>query len=190
MRIPLLPYAADSILATTQLGKRVFAALVGATSSPPSPTLLFLDFSGVEIATASFLREGVVTFRDHIREHVPHLYPVPANFAAEVKEELAEFLRDRVDAMAICNVTTREQPSAPQIVGQLDGKQLLTMNAALKQPEIDATALMERFPEENVGSTAWNNRLAALSLKGLLIETSLGRAKRYRPVLENITYGR
>src|SRR4051812_881510 len=110
MHIPLLPYAVDSILSTAQLGKKVFAALVGATSTPTSPTLLFLDFSGVEIATASFLREAVVTFRNHIREHVPHLYPVQANLTAEVKEELADFLRDRVDAMAICNVTPRGQP--------------------------------------------------------------------------------
>ena len=35
---------------------------------------------------------------------------------------------------------------------------------------------------EDVGQTAWNNRLASLSRLGLLMEMSHGRAKRYRPL--------
>ena len=36
---------------------------------------------------------------------------------------------------------------------------------------------------EKVGHTAWNNRLAALAGKGVVVETQHGRAKRYRPLL-------
>ena len=193
MRRSLLEFAADQVLATPQLGKRVFGALV---SEPiimrsTAPVLYYLDFAGVEVATASFLREAIVTFRNHVREHVPQLYPVAANLTHDVQEELHDLLRERMDALAVCELDIGEQPRAARILGQLDGKQLLTLNAALKAQEIDATALLEQFArEENVGITAWNNRLAALCAKGLLIEQNLGRAKRYRPVLENLIYGR
>ena len=39
---------------------------------------------------------------------------------------------------------------------------------------------------EAVGHTAWNNRLAALAAKGVLIESQQGRTKRYRLVLPGV----
>lgn len=192
MRRALLEFAADCVLATPQLGKRVFGALVSELTTPPDvPVVFYLDFTGVEVATASFLREAIVTFRNHVREHIPQLYPVAANLAHDVQEELHDLLRERMDALPVCELDPDERPRGARIFGQLDGKLLLTLNAALKAQEIDATALLEQFAkEENVGITAWNNRLAALCSKGLLIEQNLGRAKRYRPVLENLVYGR
>lgn len=192
MRRALLEFAADRVLATPQLGKRVFGALVSELTTPSTaPVLFYLDFTGIEVATASFLREAIVTFRNHVREHVPQLYPVVANLTHDVQEELHDLLRERMDALPVCELDTGEQPRAARILGQLEGKQLLTLNIALKAQELDATALLEQFArEENVGITAWNNRLAALCAKGLLIEQNLGRAKRYRPVLENLVYGR
>jgi hypothetical protein len=180
-------FAAEGVLATSQLGRKVFAALINEVTSPSGPTVLYLDFKGVQIATTSFLREAVVAFRNHARQHIPHLYPVAANLSPEIKEELAAFLRDCGDAMPVSDFLGT---GTAEVIGQLDGKQLATLRAALNTSETDASALAERFAgAENIGTTAWNNRLAALAAKGLLIETSAGRAKRYRPVLENLTCG-
>jgi hypothetical protein len=44
-----------------------------------TPTLALLDFSGVAVATASFLRESVIGFRDYARQALPNIYPVVAN---------------------------------------------------------------------------------------------------------------
>jgi hypothetical protein len=44
--------------------------------------------------------------------------------------------------------------------------------------------------QEKVAPTAWNNRIGSLLAKGLVIEVSnTGRNKRYRPILEGISYG-
>jgi hypothetical protein len=183
-------FASDKVLATSLLGKRVFAALASEMVAATEPTILYLDFTDAEVATTSFLRESVVTFRDHARRHLSNLYPVPCNLAAGVREELHDFLSMRGDALAICQLNSREQAFNAEVIGQLDGKQLATLRAVVAAGETDAVELGKKFAaDEGVGTTAWNNRLAALSAKGLLIETNHGRAKRYRPVLEKLKHG-
>jgi hypothetical protein len=44
--------------------------------------------------------------------------------------------------------------------------------------------MKENGKSEHVKQTAWNNRLAALSTLGLVIEINQGRAKKYRPLFE------
>jgi len=59
-----------------------------ASGEPEKPEQLFLDFSGVQIATASFLRESVFAFRDAIRRRRSNFYPVIANAESAVEDEL------------------------------------------------------------------------------------------------------
>jgi hypothetical protein len=67
----------------------------------------------------------------------------------------------------------------------LDEKQRVTLEAVVDAKEADAGTLQHRFRKsDEIGITGWNNRLAALVAKGLLIETQKGRGKLYRPVLE------
>jgi len=191
MQFDLSKHATDEVLSTAPLGKKVFAEFISQTPSATAPMLVFLNFRGVSTATTSFLREAVVTFRAYAREHLTDIYPVPVNLVADVKEELGLYLRDRGDAMAICELDNEGQASGAEVIGQLDGKLLSTLKAVVAIGETDATTLAQRFAhEDNVGTTTWNNRLATLASKGLLVETSHGRAKRYRAVLEGLAYGR
>ena len=190
MRIQMQAHAQDGVLASALTGQKVFAAMVADTAPTSEPEIAFLDFSGVSVATVSFLRECVVGYRNHARSHWNSIYPVVANLAGSIREDLELFLRDRGDAMAICDLDKAGRATNVQLVGRLDGKQDLTLRAVIEQGEIDATTLAERFKgEKAVSPTAWNNRLAALATKGLVIELSSGRSKRYRPVLEKLKYG-
>ena len=45
-------------------------------------------------------------------------------------------------------------------------------------------AMAAAWSIERVGATAWNNRLASLAAKSLVVEILQGRTKKYRPVLE------
>ena len=96
----------------------------------------------------------------------------------------------RNDAMVMCLLDTHTAPSRPVVLGTVDGKQLTALDAVLALREADAPQLALQFKAaEPISTTAWNNRLAALVAKGLLIEISSGRGKRYRPVLEGMAYG-
>lgn len=190
MRLPMQAFSNGGVLAGAVLGQKVFVALIEQTIAPPTPQVYYLDFTGVSVATTSFLRESVIAYRRHARGHWTNVYPVIANLVPAVREELDNFLRDQGDAFVVCEIDNQERPTKISIVGRLDGKQDLTLRAVIEQGEVDAPTLAERFKtNEPISSTAWNNRLASLSAKGLVIEIGSGRGKRYRPVLRRLRYG-
>lgn len=188
MRLLLEPYASNGVLAGSIDGQKAFIDLVQKTSPVSKPEICFLDFAGVTVATTSFLRDSVVAYRNHARSSWPNVYPVAANLAPRVREELEGFLLSRSDAFVVCTINKHEQFKEPQLIGQIDGKQLVALQAVMKVGETDAPELAARG-EESVAPTAWNNRLGALVAKGILIEISSGRNKRYKPVLQGLTYG-
>jgi hypothetical protein len=171
------------VLAGAVSGRNVFSMLIQRIADEPgTPEPLFLDFSGVEVATASFLRETVLAFRDTVRRHRSKFYPVIANASRLVEEELRVLLESHSDALMLCVLDENGNPQDSRIVGNLDPKQKFTFDLVQQRGLTDAAELWrEHGPNETV-KTAWNNRLAALANLGLVVELSEGRAKRYRPL--------
>lgn len=115
MKLSILDLAGDqAVLSGVQAGRQLLGKLVAAARPPAEPEPVYLDFDGVTVATASFLREGVIAFRDHVRATLPGLYPVIANASLAVTEELEFFLRHRRDAMWICNLTPTGEVHDPK----------------------------------------------------------------------------
>ena len=165
-------------------GRRLLSLLIAHTPSSDVPTPAFLDFIGVEITTASFLREAVIGFRDYARHSLRNIYPVVANAAPAVAEELEFFARARNDVLWSCELDSEDKVSDARLVGELDKSQRLTFDAALESGAITAPDLATRFAGEQIGPTAWNNRLSALATKGLLVERKHGKSKSFSPLLE------
>ena len=184
MRFKMQAFATDGVVAGALLGQKVFAAMIAETVPPSEPETMYIDFAGVDVATVSFLRESVLAYRNHARSHWANVYPVVTNLSAKVLEELENYVIERGDALVATTGTD------VRVLGRLEEKQELTLKAVIKEGEVDAPTLAERYKKNGPASpTAWNNRLVALALKGLLIELSSGRSKRYRPVLERLRYG-
>ncbi|XSC47611.1 hypothetical protein ACF1BQ_020550 [Bradyrhizobium sp. RDT10] len=92
MKLSILALAdGQPVLSGVQAGRQLLGKLVAAARPPVEPEPVYLDFDGVTVATASFLREGVIAFRDHARATLPGLYPVIANASQAVTEELEFF---------------------------------------------------------------------------------------------------
>lgn len=178
--------ASGQMLAGAITGRKALARLVEQTNiNPAQPEEIYLDFEGVEVATASFLREAVFAFRDAIRRDRPNYYPVVANANELVEDELKVLLGSRGDAILLCALD-HGRPSHPRLLGDLDAKQKATFDL-VQRGETDAAQLMKEHGEtEGVKQTAFNNRLAALAVLGLITEITEGRAKRYRAVLGEI----
>ena len=154
---------------------------------PTSPQPIFLDFTGIDVATASFLRESVLAFRDIVRGRRSVIYPIVANAGEAVKEELDELVKSRGGVLMTCELGDDGTVSNPSLIGQLDPKQQLTFDLVRQRGETDAMELMRDFGgSEDVGSTAWNNRLSSLVALGLVIEMSFGRTKRYKPLPQGL----
>jgi hypothetical protein len=151
---------------------------------PEKPEELFLDFSGVQVATASFLREAVFAFREKVRGHRSNFYPVVANANSTVEDELKVLVQSDNSVLMLCGLDRNGKPHKAHLVGNLDPKQRLTFDLVQKGVT-DAGHLMREHGEtEKVKQTAWNNRLAALTALGLVVEMNTGRTKKYRPLFE------
>jgi hypothetical protein len=188
MIIRLREIAGTSILSGALNGRRALNTLlgmVGKDSSSPEP--VFLDLTEIDVATASYLRESVLAFRDVIRGRRSKFYPVIANASDDVRDELEEVLRPRGGVLMTCTLDRKGLVSQPALIGDLDPKQKITFDLVCERGETDASELMREYGEsEGVKQTAWNNRLVSLAALGLIVEITQGRAKRYKPLFAGV----
>jgi hypothetical protein len=177
-----------AIASGAQQGRLVLSRLIAQTEPRGVPTVAYLDFDGIEVATSSFLRESVVGFKEYCRKQQPSIYPVVANAGDAVREELQFFLKSQGDAMWACALTSDGAWSQAGVLGRasLDPGQLEAFDAVCARKGKTATELKNQAdgPDSNIGVTGWNNRLAALSMRGLVIEHKVGKAKSFTAVLE------
>ncbi|RNJ61715.1 MAG: hypothetical protein EDM03_15195 [Porphyrobacter sp. IPPAS B-1204] len=187
IRHPMLAHpAGGTTLAGSAMGRQMLAQLIEKTTPVAEPTLAFLDFAEVDIATGSFLREAVMGFRDFCRNAAGMIYPVVANANATIEEELATYLRGRNDAVWACTLGANGTTTDPHILGELDSGQMSTIQLIAAHHPISAPDLAKLRPDDKIGTTAWNNRLATLSAKGMLKEVRRGKTKLFSPVMEAI----
>ncbi len=185
MRIDFRELGSGTVLAGVLHGRKVLNELLSATATEPAaPEPVFLDFGKVDVATASFLRESVIAFREHVRGRRSTFYPVIANANDDVCDELLELAKNRGEAFLVCTLANDNRVEGTTLLGELNPKQKVTFDLVRKHYETDAAELMRIYGEREgvTQTTAWNNRLAALAVLGLIVEVSQGRNKRYRPL--------
>lgn len=187
IRVQIRDLLGTDVLAGSRTGRRALGLLLDRFDRQPEEPeragRVYLDFSGINVATASFLRECVLEFRDTVRKRWSHYYPIVANPNHTVTEELAVLVAER-DVLLLCTLGEGGTPRSLRLLGTLRPKQKMTLDLVKKLGETDAGELSRISKgSENVGRTAWNNRLASLSRLGLLIEVSQGKRKRYLPLV-------
>src|SRR5580658_7310564 len=121
MRIHMRKLGNAGVLAGAINGRRVQAKLLELTDKEPAvPEPVFLDFTGVDVATASFLRETVLDYRDAIRRRRSNFYPVVANANQVVEDELKVLVASDADVLMLCLLDENDQPQQPRLLGKLD----------------------------------------------------------------------
>ena len=173
-----------NILVGTAMGRRLLSRLIDGTRVTNDSEIVFLDFTEVDVATSSFLRESLIGYRDFARRSTGSIYPVLANLSSSVLEELEFFVRRRGEVFWCCDLYDQEIWMNARLVGQLEAVQQATFEAVVRMGVATAGKLAKRDSESGLRTTAWNNRLAVLAAKGVLVESRKGSTKVYRPVLE------
>ena len=175
----------QTILSGVHAGRKLFAQLVAQAAPPPQDEVAYLDCANIMVATGSFLRESILAFRDYARTTLPHLYPVVANPSEAMVEELDFLLKHRKDALWICHLDSAGQVEQASIIGELDVGHRTTLQMVTALRTASAPDLANQG-DTSIGPTAWNNRLAYLTARGLLIERRAGKSKTFTPVLETL----
>lgn len=186
MRVCVRETEGDDICAGAQAGRQLLVKLLTETTAEPvEPTPLFVDFAGIEIATASFLRESVLALQEFLRGRKSNFYPILANVNKEIVDELDVILPLRNEVFLICELQSDQTVSSVKLLGRLEERQRRIFSFIENRGETDAGELQQEFgTAEGVQQTAWNNRLSALANTGIVAEISRGRSKRYRSLLQ------
>jgi hypothetical protein len=185
LEVPVLKSGQEPVLAGRLDGRRGFVRALEDIPPFAAPAVVALDFTGVDLATASYLSELVLPLRDHLRLRDPAGYVVAANLSAKVFEEMDELLTRAGEAMLVCEVIAPSRITGVRLIGRLDSKLRETFELVVSKGETSAVELhTESNDSDKIGPTGWNNRLSALSAKSLVREIPQGRTKKYRPVLE------
>jgi hypothetical protein len=188
MRYPyinMLELAGLDVLSGASDGRAGFTAMLEkAQPEPANPTPLVIDFAGITVATASYLREAVFNLKTFLRNSDSKYYPVVANAKPAVLEELAVIADARKESLLVADISATGTVENQQIVGQLDPKQASTFDRVVSLGRTTAGDLNKMFGETDgvTAPTVWNNRLASLAAAGLILEFTQGRAKFYQPL--------
>jgi hypothetical protein len=181
-KISLLRLAkGESVLAGASSGRRTRERLWDLAKSS-SAGLFVIDCAGVDVATSSFLREGVVGFRDIARQERSDLYPVLSNLSANVEEEFVGLLNQMGEAFWVFELS-KDIVKKRRLIGRIDPKLKETLELIENGSGHDAATLWKNTNSiESIGVTAWNNRLASLSKQGLVFESRVGKQKYFHPL--------
>lgn len=172
-----------AVLAGSSAGRRMSNALWDIAKSC-EPGLFVIDGIGVDVATSSFIREGIIGFRSLVRRERPELYPVLSNLASEVEEELVGLLNQMGEAFWMFDMN-RGVVKKHRLIGRIDPKLKETLELIERGEGFDAATLWKSTNStESIGVTAWNNRLASLSKQGLVFESRVGKQKYFHPLYE------
>ena len=180
-------YSDDSVLSGSLKGRDVFAHLIGHIGNEPTrPTALVLNFENVKVATASFLRESVLTLKTYTRIRESKFYPVVSNMNQEIEDELTIVVDALKDVIVSCKLDKNNKPTAMNLIGNLDSMQQGVFDFVCKHKNTNADSLSASLGtnESTKNSTVWNNRLAGLVALGVICETKVGRSKFYNSILE------
>src|SRR6185437_8550849 len=116
--------AGTTVLSGASRGADMLARLVRLVNpEPTNPQAMFLDFSNIDVATASYLRESVFAFRDFVRGKRSMLYPVIANANDDVREEFLALTASGAGSIMSCTLSPEGKVSEPALIGTLDPKQ-------------------------------------------------------------------
>ena len=180
----------EATLAGSASGQAFLSKLIDATKDLPFNAVVALNFTRVDVVTASFFRSAFRTLRDYARS-TAMFFPVFANMNAATRDEISFFADGSGDVFVLGTLTKDGILKSTFVQGKLDAKQSETLKALVELGEADAGQLRDTYPEDpEVSSAAWSNRLAALAVKGVVMERLVGRTKKYRPIVEDLTYGR
>lgn len=183
-RLDLNSLTNQRVLSGKDAGRTLLPNLIAAL--PTGESLIAVDLQGLDVVTASFFREAFRALRDYVHRSTGGKV-VYVNATKDTLDE-AEILADQLGDAFIFASLNKGVLSDGRVVGHLEDKQAVALRILAELGEADAKNV-KQHSGEGTTTTAWNNRLATLARKGILVERSEGRTKYYKPIIRDLVYG-
>jgi hypothetical protein len=147
------------------------------SGGPPGETIVW-DWSGVKIATASYLAGTCIPLFKRTLSGELDKFFVLSGLNENCAEELKLVLNAESLVMLVADRLKGAHLESARPLGKLDQSYLETFTAALRKRTVSATGLYknsESGSHSKIGKTAWINRLSNLNRFRLLRRTKVGR---------------
>jgi hypothetical protein len=178
--LPLRDFTAEfPSLTGVARARRLLAKLIEWTAVESPKGTLILDFTDIADASASFLREAILAFRDYVRAYQPDVFPVLANIAETVRDEFDTLLKARGEAMPACRIDDAGNPVDAFVIGALEPSLSQTLDMIRARGQLALSDL----PTAAVRTTTWSNRIASLIRQGFIVPIPEPNKRVYRYVL-------
>ena len=161
--------------------RQLLSKLIAWTATGSPKGTLILDFADVGNASASFLRESILAFRDYARAYQPELFPVLANVTDDVREEFDTLLKARGEAMPGCRLDASGSPVEAEVLGELEPGLSQTLERIRQRGQV--TLMDLRGTSAETKATTWSNRIASLIRQGFIVPSPEPNKRVYRFVL-------
>jgi len=154
---------------------------------------VFVDFTGIESATSSYLKALLFSFFDENQraQAVPNLrgaFPVVIRLNDVLREELSQ-LATFAGRQIVEGVKARgDEVLVARLHGKLDPALEQTLTTLQRRGASTATDLHAES-SGNIAITAWNNRLADLYARRLAKRRKLGKQWIYEPITREFEHG-
>lgn len=167
-RITIREIAQAAVLAGKYRGEAFAPALLACAENVPALGVLELDFAGIEVLTSSFFKAGIYPIWERSFRR-PGFFPMVVGSSPAVADDI-ELVFQGTGAAAWSSA--RGDWTDAQLLGTLEPPLANILSSARSGP-VSALELYEN--DRSIGSTAWSNRLAALSSQRLLRPEKAGR---------------
>lgn len=155
-------------------------------SAAPDDRLAVFDFTGVESASASYLKRILNPFFGNAEfggGPETGFSPVLINVTApDLTEDLEDYLAGKERALVVA-ADDGYALRFLRLLGRLDGAAAETFHELRRLKEATAQHLFELHPERTTNQTAWNNRLAQLVSLRVASRRREGRFWIYQPTV-------
>jgi hypothetical protein len=154
---------------------------------------VFLDFTGIESATSSYLKAVLFAFFEDAQRResgalVKPAFPVLVGLSEVVREEVSQLASFAVRQFVEGLKVRGDEVLLAMLYGKLDRALEATLTALVAKGAATATALHAAAGNEPA-ITAWNNRLADLYAKRLVKRRRAGKQWIYEPIAREFKNG-
>lgn len=181
------PVCGTSDLLGIAAGRAALPLLAEAANKLPTCPWALLDFTGIEMVTASAAREAVLRLVEHLADR--RTLAVLVNMNQETCDEIEFAAQAGRQIIVVAAAVTAEGPQRLRLLGPVDEKVRETLEMVFKLGETDAKGANDAYTGSSMGATAWNNRFAALAQTRLLKERKVGKTKYYSLALKGLVDG-
>lgn len=155
-------------------------------AAPAEREAVILDFTGVESASASYLKRLLNPFflpageREALKQEIAPI-AISINHA-DLHEDLEDYLNGKERVLILADIVNG-RPRFNKLLGRLDGAAAETFAELRKLKQSTAAALYARHRDKTTNQTAWNNRLVQLVDMRIARRSREGRFWVYQPTV-------